>query len=176
MASMDNELDDAVNGDGGKRAKKQALAKMMERRRLLKEKRNMSTTRPIGKTKAQIEAEACRSVSADPRADRSLKSRQRPKSATLTRRLEKKMLNRLQRTTGSCFFGPGMGVRKNIKNIRSSGSAKYLQQKIRKKLAEVERANSHDNDSGKQKKKRKETRRTKGRKRRPSSAALIRAK
>ena len=43
MASMDNEIDDAVNGDGGKRAKKQALAKD-GRRRLLKEKRNMSTT------------------------------------------------------------------------------------------------------------------------------------
>ena len=122
--------------------------KKKEKLRLQKEKRNMSTTRPMGKAKAQLEAEACRSVSTDPRADRSLKARKRPKSAGLTRRSEKKMLDRLRGSTGSRFFGPGMGVRKRVKSLRTSGSARYLQQKIRAKLAAAERASLHDDDRG----------------------------
>jgi hypothetical protein len=184
MAAMDQEeAGEAAAGEGknkdgralsGEKTKKRLLAKKKkEQLRLQREKRNMSTTRPMGKARARIEAEACRSVSADPRADRALKARRRPKSAALTRRSEKKMLDRLRGSTGSRFFGPGMGVRKNVKSMRTSGSARYLQEKIRQKLAAAERANFHDDDDGggRDGNKRKKKKKKKKKKERPMSAA-----
>ena len=78
------------------------------------------------------------------------------------------MLDRLRSSTGSRFFGPGMGVRKSAKMIKTSGSAKYLRQKIRDKLDAIERANLRDDrengDRDKKKVKQQSKKKNKGKK------------
>ena len=142
MVGMDVDEDPQDSlGDGLSKRERRKIAK--EKIRAKMEKRNLSTTRKLTKTKAQLEAENCRSISADPTADRAKSFRRRPKSATLTRKSEKKMLDRLRRSSGSRFFGPGMGFRKRVKKMRTSGSVNHLRQKIAKKLDEAARKNTH---------------------------------
>ena len=118
---MDNEIDGAV-AVMVEAGAEQALAKRW-RRRLLKKsgicRPPVLSARPKPRLRQGVPVSVGRST------DRPGLSPSKAKECNLTRRLEKKMLNRLQRTTGSCFFGPGMGVRKNVKNIRSSGSAVF---------------------------------------------------
>ena len=83
-------------------------------------------------------------VSKDPKADRRKSKRRRPKSAGLSRKKSKALLDRLTNSVGSKFKGPGIRVDRHI--VKTSGSAAYQMKRMREKIRKKAMENANDDD------------------------------
>ena len=79
-----------------------------------------------------------------PTSSPTVKRKKRPKSAGLSRRKSKALLDRLCNSTGSKFAGPGYRKERHV--VKTSGSAKYQMERMREKIKKKAQENANDKD------------------------------